>query len=227
MVILHMSANDSSIQNALATIAYHTGANPTNAMVPSIIEKTARGERSFDVFSRLLDQRIIYIAGQVDEASMAVATASIINLATEAKPIRIFISSPGGQVMPGLAFTDCMDLVKEGKLGKSPCTVETFVLGYAMSFGAVISAKGSKGHRYALPSSRIMIHQVSSGFQGQSTDIQIQARETELLRNTLDQTLADASNVSFKEMQAMTERDTFLSASQAKEIGLVDHVMGE
>ncbi len=188
-------------------------------LVPYVIEQTSRGERSFDIYSRLLAERIIFLGTPVDDQIANLIVAQMLHLESDdpEKDIQLYINSPGGSVYAGLAIYDTMQYVK--------CDVATICCGIAMSMGAFLLAGGAKGKRMATPNSRIMIHQVSSGFQGQATDIEIQARETLDLRKKLDEMIAVNSGQSYEKVAKDTERDYFMSPFEAKDYGLIDRVV--
>lgn len=190
-------------------------------LVPYVIEQTSRGERSFDIYSRLLADRIIFIGTPIDDQIANVVVAQLLHLQSDdpEKDISIYINSPGGSVYAGLAIYDTMKYVK--------CDIQTVCCGIAMSMGAFLLAGGTKGKRLATANSRIMIHQVSSGFQGQATDIEIQARETLNLRKKLDEMLADNTGQDYEKVSKDTERDYYMSALEAREYGLIDEVLGD
>jgi len=188
-------------------------------LIPMVIEQTSRGERSFDIYSRLLNERIIFLGTPIDDQIANLIVAQLLHLESEDpdKDISIYINSPGGQVYSGLAIYDTIQFIKPD--------VQTICVGIAMSMGAVILAGGAKGKRMALPNAKILIHQVTSGFQGQATDIEIQAKETIALKRRLEEILAlhtgkDAENVS-KDM----ERDYYMTSEEAKEYGIIDNVI--
>ena len=188
-------------------------------LIPMVIEQTSRGERSFDIYSRLLNERIIFLGTPIDDQIANLIVAQLLHLESEDpdKDISIYINSPGGQVYSGLAIYDTMQFIKPD--------VQTICVGIAMSMGAVILAGGAKGKRMALPNAKILIHQVSSGFQGQATDIEIQAKETIALKRRIEEVLAlhtgkDAESVS-KDM----ERDYYMTADEAHGYGIVDNVI--
>jgi ATP-dependent Clp protease protease subunit len=188
-------------------------------LIPMVIEQTSRGERSFDIYSRLLNERIIFLGTPIDDQIANLIVAQLLHLESEDpdKDISIYINSPGGQVYSGLAIYDTMQYIKPD--------VQTICVGIAMSMGAVILAGGAKGKRMALPNAKILIHQVTSGFQGQATDIEIQARETIALKRRLEEILAlhttkDAETVS-KDM----ERDYYMTSEEAKDYGIIDNVI--
>ena len=189
-------------------------------LVPYVIEQTSRGERSFDIYSRLLSERIIFLGTPIDDQVANLVVAQLLHLYSDdpEKDISIYINSPGGSVYAGLAIYDTMQYVK--------CDVSTICCGIAMSMGAFLLAGGTKGKRLATANSRIMIHQVSSGFQGQATDIEIQARETLQLRKKLDEMLAENSGQPYEKVAKDTERDYYMSALETKEYGIIDQIVG-
>jgi ATP-dependent Clp protease protease subunit len=188
-------------------------------MVPIVIEQSGRGERAYDIYSRLLRERIIFLVGPVNDQIANLVVAQLLFLESENpdKDISLYINSPGGSVSAGLSIFDTMQFVKPD--------VSTMCMGMAASMGAFLLAAGAKGKRYALPNSRIMIHQPSGGAQGQATDIEIQAREILKLREALNQILADRTGQSMDKIRADSERDYFMSAGEAKVYGLVDQVI--
>jgi ATP-dependent Clp protease protease subunit len=191
-------------------------------VIPSVTVRDAKGERGYDVFSRLLNERIVYIGTPIDDAIANIAVASMLHLLADSKekPINVYVNSPGGGVYAGLAIVDTMRMLQAQGV-----RVNTVCAGIAMSMGSVILAAGSKGYRSALPNSRIMIHQVSGGFQGQATDIEIQANEAIHLRHKLDAMLADYSGRSKEEISTLTERDHFMSPEETLELGLIDNIV--
>ena len=188
-------------------------------MVPMVIEQSGRGERSYDIYSRLLKERVIFLVGPVNDQTANLVVAQLLFLESENpdKDISFYINSPGGSVSAGLAIYDTMQFIKPD--------VSTLCTGMAASMGAVLLAAGAKGKRFSLPNSRIMIHQPSGGAQGQATDIDIQAREILYLRERLNKMLADHTGKSVEEIAKDTERDNFMSAEGAQEYGLIDKVM--
>lgn len=187
--------------------------------VPYVLEQTHRGERSYDIWSRLLKDRIVFIGTPISDEIANLVVAQLLFLESEDadKDVNLYINSPGGSVTAGLAVYDAMQYVKP--------PIATWCMGQAASMGAVLLAAGAKGKRYALPHSRVMIHQPSGGSQGQATDIEIQAREILKMRELLDGILAKHSNQSIERIQADADRDFFMSAVEAKEYGIVDHVL--
>ena len=190
-------------------------------LVPMVIEQTSRGERSFDIYSRLLKERIIFMVGGVDDSVSSVVCAQLLFLESEnpSKEISFYINSPGGVVTSGLAIYDTMQYIK------SP--VSTVCMGQACSMGSLLLAGGAAGKRYALPNSRIMIHQPSGGAQGQSTDIQIQAREIMKLRQRLSEIYVEHTGQTYAKVDESIERDNFMSAEEAKAFGLIDEVVSK
>ena len=187
--------------------------------VPMVVEQSGRGERAYDIYSRLLKDRIIFLGGPIDDNVANVVIAQLLFLGSEDpdKDIHLYINSPGGVVTAGLAIYDTMQYIKPD--------VSTICIGQAASMGSVLLAAGAKGKRYALPYSRIMIHQPLGGAQGQSTDIQIQAREILRIRDILTEILKEHTGQSIETLMADTERDNFMSAVEAKNYGLIDEVI--
>jgi ATP-dependent Clp protease, protease subunit len=188
-------------------------------LIPMVIEQTSRGERSFDIYSRLLNERIIFLGTPIDDQIANLIVAQLLHLESEDpdKDISIYINSPGGSVYSGLAVYDTMQFIKPD--------VSTICVGIAMSMGALLLAGGAKGKRMALPNAKILIHQVSSGFQGQATDIEIHAREIIDIRKRLDQIIANHTEQSLEKVTRDTERDYFMSAPEAVEYGIIDRVI--
>lgn len=195
---------------------YH---EPMSILVPFVVEQTGRGERSYDIYSRLLKDRIVFVGGQITDEVANLVTAQLLFLESEdpEREINMYINSPGGSVTAGLAMYDTMQFVKP--------PVSTLCVGQAASMGAVLLAAGAKGKRYSLPHSRIMIHQLSGGFEGQAADIDIQAREALRLRDVLNQIISQHTGQPMKKVEKDTDRDNFLSAEQAVEYGLIDEVI--
>ena len=195
--------------------------NQTKALnlVPMVVEQTSRGERAYDIYSRLLKERVIFLVGGVDDHVANVIVAQLLFLEAEnpEKDISLYINSPGGVVTAGMAIYDTMQYIKPD--------VSTICVGQACSMGALLLAAGAKGKRYALPNARVMIHQPSGGSQGQATDIEIQAREILTLRQRLNEVLASHTGQSLDVIARDTERDNFKSAEAAREYGLVDEVL--
>jgi len=190
-----------------------------SVLVPYVVEQTGRGERSYDIFSRLLKDRIVFLGGTVTDDVANLVTAQLLFLESEdpAREINMYINSPGGSVTAGLAIYDTMQFVKP--------PVSTLCVGQAASMGSLLLAAGAKGKRYALPHSRILIHQVSGGFEGQASDIEIHAREALRLREILNNILAHHTGQNAKKVEKDTDRDNFMSAAQAVEYGLIDEVI--
>lgn len=187
--------------------------------IPYVVEQTGRGERSYDIYSRLLKDRIIMLSGEVNDqvASSIVAQLLFLEAQDPDKDIYFYINSPGGVITSGLSMFDTMNYIKPD--------IVTICIGQAASMGAFLLASGTKGKRYALPHARIMIHQPSGGAQGQSTDIQIQAQEIQRLKDTLNEILAEKTGKTAKKIEKDTERDNFMSAKEALEYGLIDKVL--
>lgn len=192
---------------------------PQAALVPMVVEQTARGERSYDIYSRLLKDRVIFMTGQVEDhmANLVVAQMLFLESENPDKDIHLYINSPGGSVTAGLSIYDTMQFIKPD--------VSTMCIGQAASMGALLLAGGTKGKRLALPHSRMMIHQPSGGAQGQASDIEIQANEIIKLRQSLNVLLANHTGKSVDAIAKDTERDNFMSADEALEYGLVDKVI--
>lgn len=188
-------------------------------LIPMVVEQTSRGERSYDIYSRLLKERVIFLVGPVDDHVANVVVAQLLYLESDNpdKDINFYINSPGGVVTAGLAIYDTMQFIRPD--------VSTMCVGQAASMGAFLLAAGTKGKRYCLPHSRVMIHQPSAGFQGQASDIDIHAREILALKAKLNEILADHTGQDVETIQRDTDRDRFLSADAAVEYGLVDQVM--
>jgi len=191
----------------------------SNTLVPIVVEQTARGERSFDIYSRLLKERIIFLTGQVFDQVAALICAQLLFLESEnpTKDIAFYINSPGGVVSSGLAIYDTMQYIR------SP--VSTVCIGQAASMGSLLLASGAHGKRFALPNARVMVHQPSGGAQGQATDIEIQAREILNLRKRLNQIYVDHTGQPLEAIENKLERDSYMSAQEAKEFGIVDEVV--
>ncbi len=187
--------------------------------IPYVIEQTGRGERSYDIYSRLLKDRIIMLSGEVNDAVASSIVAQLLFLEAQDpdKDIYFYINSPGGVITSGLSMFDTMNYIKPD--------IVTICIGQAASMGAFLLASGTQGKRYALPHARIMIHQPSGGAQGQSTDIQIQAQEIQRLKDTLNEILADKTGKKPKQIEKDTERDNFMSAEEAIEYGLIDKIL--
>ncbi|MEP0707500.1 ATP-dependent Clp protease proteolytic subunit [Parvibaculum sp.] len=187
-------------------------------LVPMVVEQTNRGERAYDIFSRLLKEHIIFVAGPVEDSMAMLVTAQLLFLEAEnpKKEISMYINSPGGVVTSGLAIYDTMQHIRP--------PVSTVCMGQAASMGSLLLAAGEKGMRFALPNARIMVHQPSGGFQGQATDIEIHARETIAIRERLNNIYVKHTGQSLKDVEDALERDNFMSPERAKEFGIIDHV---
>ena len=190
-------------------------------LVPMVVEQTSRGERSYDIYSRLLKERVIFLVGPVEDnvANLIVAQLLFLESENPDKDIHLYINSPGGVVSAGLAIYDTMQFVKPD--------VSTMCIGQAASMGALLLTGGAAGKRYCLPHSRVMIHQPLGGFQGQATDFDIHAKEILKTRESLNQIMAKHTGQSLERVQEDTERDNFMSADQAKDYGLIDAVLDE
>ena len=194
--------------------------NPTqSALVPYVVEQSPRGERSYDIYSRLLNERIVFLGEPIDDAVANTVVAQLLHLESvdPDKDISLYINSPGGSVSAGLAIYDTMQYIK--------CDVSTICMGMAASMGAFLLAAGAKGKRYALPNAEIMIHQPSGGAQGQATDIQIQAERILQKKKSLNTILAERTGQPYEVICKDTERDNFMTAQQAMEYGLIDKVI--
>jgi ATP-dependent Clp protease protease subunit len=190
-------------------------------LVPIVVEQTARGERSYDIYSRLLKERVVFIVGPVEDYMANVVVAQLLFLESENpdKDVHLYINSPGGSVTAGLAIYDTMQFIKPD--------VSTMCIGQAASMGALLLAGGTKGKRVCLPHSRMMIHQPLGGFQGQATDIDIHAREILLIREKLNQILSQHTEQPLERISQDTERDNFMGAEQAREYGLIDEILAK
>ncbi len=190
-----------------------------SALVPYVIEQTPRGERSYDIYSRLLNDRIIFLGEEINSVTANLVIAQLLHLESQdaEKDISLYINSPGGEVYSGLAILDTMNYIKP--------QVSTICVGMAASMAAVLLASGAKGKRFCLPNSIVMIHQPSGGAQGQQTEIEIAAREIRETRATLNKILSDATGQPFEKVQADTERDNYMRAQAALEYGLVDRIV--
>ncbi len=190
-----------------------------NALVPMVIEQTSRGERSYDIYSRLLKERVIFLVGQVEDhmANLIVAQMLFLESENPDKDIHLYINSPGGSVTAGMAIYDTMRFIKPN--------VSTMCIGQAASMGAFLLSAGEKGKRFVLPNSRVMIHQPLGGFQGQASDIQIHAQEILQIKQRLNEALADHTGQDLETIERDTDRDNFLSAQAAVDYGLVDKVV--
>lgn len=190
-----------------------------NYLTPYVIEQTSQGERSYDIYSRLLSERIVFMVGEVDDAMAASITAQLLYLEAmdPEKDIHLYINSPGGSVSAGLAMYDTMQYIK--------CDVSTVCIGLAASMGSFILSGGAKGKRYALPNAEVMIHQVLGGAQGQATDVEITTRHLLKTKEKLNRMLSENTGKDYEIVCAATERDHWMSAAEALEFGLIDHVM--
>ncbi len=188
-------------------------------LIPMVVEQTSRGERSFDIYSRLLKERVIFLVGGVDDQSANLVIAQMLYLESEnpEKDIHLYINSPGGSVSAGLGIYDTMNFIKPD--------VSTMCIGMAASMGAFLLSSGAKGKRFALPNSRVMIHQPSGGAQGMASDIEIRAREILLLRAQLNQIMTKNTGQPLERLERDTDRDTFFSAQESLEYGLIDRVL--
>lgn len=191
----------------------------TNTLVPMVVEQTSRGERAYDIFSRLLKERIIFITGVVHDEMASLVVAQLLHLEAEnpSKEISIYINSPGGVVTSGLSIYDTMQYIRP--------SVSTLVVGQAASMGSLLLAAGAKGKRFSLPNSRVMMHQPSGGYQGQATDIMIHAKETQKLKDRLNQIYVKHTGQKLKAVEAALERDNFMSPEEAKDWGLIDEIV--
>ena len=190
-----------------------------SALVPYVIEQTPRGERSYDIYSRLLNDRIIFLGEEINSVSANLVVAQLLHLESQdaEKDISLYINSPGGEVYSGLAILDTMNFIKP--------QVSTICVGMAASMAAVLLSAGAKGKRFCLPHSKVMIHQPSGGAQGQQTEIEIVAEEIKKTRRELNQILSDASGQPIEKVQADTERDNYLTAAEALDNGLIDRIV--
>lgn len=197
----------------------NTSIDMAGGLVPMVIEQTARGERSFDIYSRLLKERVIFLVGPVEDymANLVVAQLLFLEAENPDKDIHLYINSPGGSVTAGMSIYDTMQFIKPD--------VSTMCIGQACSMGAFLLNAGAKGKRFCLPNSRVMIHQPSGGAQGQASDIHIQAQEILKMRSKLNEIMAFHSGQSIEKIELDTERDNFMSADQAKAYGLIDDVI--
>ena len=195
--------------------------SPVNSLVPIVVEQTARGERSYDIFSRLLKERVIFLTGQVEDQMANLIVAQLLFLESENpdKDIYLYINSPGGSVTAGMAIFDTLKFIKPD--------VSTVCMGQACSMGAFLLSAGTKGKRFCLPSARVMIHQPLGGFQGQASDIQIHAMEILKIKERLNTLLADHTGQPLERIERDTDRDNFMSAEQAVEYGLVDAILNK
>lgn len=189
--------------------------------IPYVIERTSRGERSYDIYSRLLKDRVVILSGEIDDMMASSIIAQLLFLEAEdpQKDIFVYINSPGGVITSGLSIYDTMNYIKPD--------ISTICIGQAASMGAFLLSSGTKGKRYALPNARIMIHQPLGGARGQASDIEIQAKEILYLKSELNKVLAKNTAQSIKKIQADTDRDFFMSAKEAKDYGIIDDVLGK
>jgi len=190
-----------------------------NTLVPMVVEQTSRGERAYDIFSRLLKERIIFVSGPVHDGMSSLIVAQLLHLEADnpSKEISMYINSPGGVVTSGLSIYDTMQYIKP--------KVSPLVVGQAASMGSLLLTAGEKGMRFSLPNSRIMVHQPSGGYQGQATDIMIHARETQKLKDRLNQIYVKHTGQTFEAVVDALERDNFMDPEQAKEWGLIDEIV--
>lgn len=197
----------------------NTPFDPLNALVPMVVEQTSKGERSYDIYSRLLKENVIFLVGQVEDhmANLIVAQMLFLEAENPEKDIYLYINSPGGSVTAGMAIYDTMNFIKPD--------VSTVCVGQAASMGAFLLSGGAKGKRYCLPNSRVMIHQPLGGFQGQASDFEIHAREILSIKEKLNRLLAEHTGQDYERVAQDTDRDNFLSATEAKEYGLIDQVL--
>lgn len=193
--------------------------NHQNALVPMVVEQSARGERSYDIFSRLLKERVIFLVGEVEDhmANLVVAQMLFLESENPDKDIHLYINSPGGSVTAGLAIYDTMQFIK--------CDVSTMCVGQAASMGALLLNAGAENKRYALPNARVMIHQPLGGFQGQASDFEIHAKEILDIKQKLNSIMAKHSGQAIEEIEKATDRDNFMTAAEAAEYGLIDSVL--
>lgn len=191
----------------------------TGGLVPIVVEQSARGERSYDIYSRLLKERIVFLVGQIEDQMANLVIAQLLFLESENpdKDIHLYVNSPGGSVTAGMAIYDTMQFIKP--------EVSTYCLGQAASMGAMLLAAGAKGKRFCLPHSRVMIHQPLGGFQGQASDIEIHAKEILAMKLKLNQLLAQHTGQPLKVIERDTDRDNFMNAQEALQYGLIDQVM--
>jgi ATP-dependent Clp protease protease subunit len=190
-----------------------------NSLVPMVVEQSSRGERAFDIYSRLLRERIIFLTGPVEDQGASLIVAQLLFLEAEnpKKEISFYINSPGGVVTSGLSIYDTMQFIR--------CPVTTLCVGLAASMGSLLLTAGEAGHRFALPNARIMVHQPSGGFQGQATDILIHAREIEALKKRLNEIYVKHTGRDYETIHQALERDNFMTADAAKEFGLIDDIL--
>jgi ATP-dependent Clp protease protease subunit len=197
----------------------NTPFDPTNVLVPMVVEQTAKGERSYDIYSRLLKENVIFLVGQVEDhmANLIVAQMLFLEAENPEKDIFLYINSPGGSVTAGMAIYDTMNFIKPN--------VSTVCIGQAASMGAFLLSAGEKGKRYCLPNSRVMIHQPLGGFQGQASDFEIHAKEILSIKEKMNRLMAKHTGQDYEKVAQDTDRDNFLSATDAMEYGLIDQVL--
>ncbi|MEW9798719.1 ATP-dependent Clp endopeptidase proteolytic subunit ClpP [Alteromonas sp. CYL-A6] len=197
----------------------NTPIDPMNALVPMVVEQTSKGERSYDIYSRLLKENVIFLVGQVEDhmANLIVAQMLFLEAENPEKDIFLYINSPGGSVTAGMAIYDTMNFIKPD--------VSTVCVGQAASMGAFLLSGGAKGKRFCLPNSRVMIHQPLGGFQGQASDFEIHAKEILSIKEKLNRLMAQHTGQDYETVARDTDRDNFLSATEAKEYGLIDEVL--
>ena len=190
-----------------------------NTLIPMVVEQSSRGERAYDIYSRLLKERIVFVVGPINDNVASLVTAQLLFLESEdpKKEISLYVNSPGGLVTAGLGIYDTMQYIKPD--------VSTLCIGQAASMGSFLLAAGAKGKRFSLPNSRIMVHQPSAGFQGQATDIEIHAKEVLSLKKRLNEIYSKHTNKSFDEIKSALERDNFMTPENAKDFGLIDKVV--
>lgn len=198
---------------------FNSNPDVQNALVPMVVEQTSKGERSYDIYSRLLKENVVFLVGQVEDhmANLIVAQLLFLEAENPEKDIFLYINSPGGSVTAGMAIYDTMNFIKPD--------VSTVCIGQAASMGAFLLSGGAKGKRYCLQNSRVMIHQPLSGYQGQASDIEIHAKETLAIKEKLNRLLADHTGQDYETVVRDTDRDNFLSAQQSMDYGLVDQVL--
>ena len=210
--------------NQLSSMSTHTPMlaqlqSPMSALVPMVVEQTSRGERSYDIFSRLLKERVIFLNGQVEDnmANLIVAQMLFLEAENPEKDIYLYINSPGGVITSGMSIYDTMQFIKPD--------VSTICMGQACSMGAFLLNAGAKGKRFCLPNARVMIHQPLGGYQGQATDIEIHAKEILNIKRRMNELMAHHAGRSVEDLEKYTERDNFMSAAQALDFGLVDQIL--
>lgn len=197
----------------------NTPLDPMNALVPMVVEQTSKGERSYDIYSRLLKENVIFMVGQVEDhmANLIVAQMLFLEAENPEKDIYLYINSPGGSVTAGMAIYDTMNFIKPD--------VSTVCIGQAASMGAFLLSGGAKGKRFCLPNSRVMIHQPLGGFQGQASDFEIHAKEILSIKEKMNRLMAEHTGQDYEKVAQDTDRDNFLSAQEAKEYGLIDGIL--